>query len=264
LSSSQPTIPNGRPLDGKSAIVTGAATGIGKAIASRLARDGAAIVVNHLPAQQREGDAVVASIGDAGGRAVAEPADISNRQQFADLFDHARDVFGKVDILINNAAIAPLTPVAEATDEQIDAVLSVNIKGTLYGCQLAVEQLSDNGRIINISSSTTGLALPGYGIYDMSKGAIEQLTRILAKEVGPRGITVNAISPGATETDTYRLGKDPDFVAGLERMSAFNRLGRVEDIADVVAFIASDDARWITGQNIRVNGGTVPSSCTAQ
>lgn len=104
--------------------------------------------------------------------------------------------------------------------------------------------------------STTGLALPGYGIYDMTKGAIEQLTRILAREVGSRGITVNAVSPGATATETYRAGKDPEFLATLERMSVFSRLGRVEEIADVVAFVASSDARWITGQNIRVNGGT--------
>jgi 3-oxoacyl-[acyl-carrier protein] reductase len=136
-------------------------------------------------------------------------------------------------------------------------VLSVNAKGTLFGCQLAAQRLTDGGRIINISSSTTGLALPGYGTYDMTKGAIEQVTRILARELGPRGITVNAVSPGATETETYRTGKDPEFVASLERMSVFDRLGHVDEIAAAVAFIAGDDARWITGQNIRVNGGTV-------
>ncbi len=127
----------------------------------------------------------------------------------------------------------------------------------LWGCQLAVQHLPDGGRIINISSSTTGLMLPGYGIYDMTKGAMEQVTRILAKEVGHRGITVNAVAPGATETETYRTGKSSEFLSSLEGMSAFNRLGRVEEIADVVAFVASDEARWITGQVIRVNGGTV-------
>lgn len=243
-------------LTGRVAIVTGAATGIGKAIARRLAVDGADVVINHLNTPT-EADQLVASIAEAGGSAVAIQADIGRREQFGRLFEEAADRYGRVDILINNAAVAILTPIAEATEQQIETVLNVNVKGTLFGCQLAAHRLVDGGRIINISSSTTGLALPGYGIYDMTKGAIEQLTRILARELGTRGITVNAVSPGATETETYRQGKDPDFVAGLERMSVFNRLGRVEEIADVVAFVASEDARWITGQNIRANGGTV-------
>jgi 3-oxoacyl-[acyl-carrier protein] reductase len=248
--------PDAGPLAGKVAIVTGAATGIGKGIAARLAGDGAAVIVNHLPAQVDKAAECVNGIAAAGGTAVAVAADITEREQFASLFERAQESFGTVDILVNNAAVATLTPVAEASDEQIDTVIAVNIKGTLYGCQLAAERLADDGRIINISSSTTGLALRGYGIYDMTKGAIEQLTRILAQELGPRGITVNAVSPGATETSTYRNGKTPEFIAGLERMSAFGRLGRVDEIADVVAFVAGDRARWITGQNIRVNGGT--------
>jgi 3-oxoacyl-[acyl-carrier protein] reductase len=245
------------PLAGKVAIVTGAATGIGRGIATRLAGDGAAVAVNHLAGQADEAGAVVAAIEDAGGSALAVAADISRRDEFAGLFDRATAAFGKVDVLINNAAVAPLTSVAEASDEQIESVLAVNVKRTLYGCQLAAARLADGGRIINLSSSTTGLALAGYGIYDMSKGAIEQLTRILARELGPRGITVNAVSPGATETETYRVGKDPAFVESLERMSVFDRLGQVEEIAEVVAFVAGDGARWITGQNIRVIGGTV-------
>jgi 3-oxoacyl-[acyl-carrier protein] reductase len=245
-----------RPLADRVAIVTGAATGIGKAIAGRLAADGARVVVNHLDTPE-EADALVASIAKTGGSAIAVRADIGRRADFARLFADAADRYGRVDILVNNAAVAVLTPVAKATEEQIDTVLSVNVKGTLFGCQLAAQHLADGGRIINVSSSTTALALPGYGIYDMTKGAVEQLTRILARELGPRGITVNAVSPGATETETYRTGKDPSFVASLERMSVFGRLGSVAEIADVVAFIAGPGARWVTGQNIRVNGGTV-------
>jgi 3-oxoacyl-[acyl-carrier protein] reductase len=243
-------------LSGRVAIVTGAATGIGKGIATRLAAAGAGVVVNHLDTPDAA-KAVVASISDDVGDAISIRADVSRREQFEGLFTAASDRYGHVDILVNNAAVATLVPIADATEAQIDTVLNVNVKGTLFGCQLAARHLADGGRIINISSSTTGLALPGYGIYDMTKGAIEQLTRILAHELGARRITVNAVSPGATETDTYRIGKDLAFIASLERMSVFDRLGSIDEIADVVAFMASEDARWITGQNLRVNGGTV-------
>jgi 3-oxoacyl-[acyl-carrier protein] reductase len=247
---------SGKRLQGRVAIVTGAATGIGKAIAARLAADGAAVGINHLHTPERADD-VVEAISASGGSAIAVDADISQRHQFATLFKETSSAFGHVDILVNNAAVAPIKPLADVTETDIDQVLAVNVKGTLFGCQLAIEHLSDGGRIINISSSTTGLMLPGYCIYDMTKGAIEQVTRILSKELGPREITVNAVCPGATETETYRDGKSPEFLASLERMSAFNRLGQVEEIADVVAFVASDEARWITGQCIRANGGTV-------
>jgi 3-oxoacyl-[acyl-carrier protein] reductase len=243
-------------LAGRVAIVTGAATGIGRAIAVRLAADGAAVVVNHLDTPDRA-EAVRASIEAAGGAALVAQADVSRRADFERLFDAAQERFGHVDVLVNNAAVATLVPLAEATEREIDTVLAVNVKGLVWGCQLAIERLSDGGRIVNISSSTTGLALPGYAIYDMTKGAMEQVTRILAREIGHRGITVNAVAPGATETETYRDGKSAEFLRSLERMSAFDRLGRVEEIADVVAFVASDDARWITGQVIRANGGTV-------
>jgi len=243
-------------LEGRVAIVTGAATGIGKAIAARLAADAAAVVVNHLHTPDRA-DAVVGAITAAGGSAIAVDADISRRPQFAAVFEKTIRAFGHVDILVNNAVVAPIKPLVEVTEQDVDQVLAVNVKGTLFGCQLAIEHLSDGGRIINISSSTTSLMLPGYCIYDMTKGAIDQVTRILSKELGPRAITVNAVCPGATETETYRNGKSPEFLASLERMSAFNRLGQVEEIADVVAFVAGGEARWITGQLIRANGGTV-------
>ena len=166
-------------------------------------------------------------------------------------------VYGGWHILVGNAAVAITKPFPELTEAEFDLSYAVNVKGVFYGMQLAWQHLADDGRIITISSATTGLMLPGYSLYDSTKGAVEQFTRILAREFGPRGITVNAISPGATETETYRTGKSAQFLASLEGMSAFGRLGRPAEIADVVAFVASDAARWITAQVIRVNGGTV-------
>lgn len=246
----------GRRLAGRVAVVTGAATGIGRAIVRRLAADGAMVTINHLDNADAAED-VRAGVASDGGQAVVVQADVSRRAEFERLFHATRAAFGRVDILVNNAAVALLGPVRDATEHDIDTVLAVNVKGMVYGCQIAARQLTDGGRIINISSSTTGLMLPGYALYDMTKGAMEQVTRILAKELGSRGITVNAVAPGATETETYRDGKSPEFLATLEHMSAFGRLGRVEEIADVVAFVAGEDARWVTGQVIRVNGGTV-------
>lgn len=161
------------------------------------------------------------------------------------------------DVLVNNAGIAVVKPFGEVTDEEFERSFQVNVKGTFNGCQLALDRIADGGRVVNISSSTTGLMLPGYGVYDATKGAIEAMTHVIAKEFGRRRITVNAVSPGATETETYRIGKSRDFRDGLEAMSAFGRLERPEEIADVVTFLASDRGRWITAQNVRVNGGTV-------
>ncbi len=158
---------------------------------------------------------------------------------------------------MNNAALAVLAPIADVSEELFDQLFAVNVKGTFFGCQEAARRMADGGRIINVSSSTTGLALPGYGAYDATKGAIEQVTRILARELGPRRITVNTVSPGATDTEQFRAGKSDDFVKRIEAMSVFNRLGTVEEIAGVIAFVASDEAGWITGQNVRANGGTV-------
>lgn len=243
-------------LDGKTAIVTGAATGIGKAIAFALAGDGARVVVNHLNTPELA-EAVVAQITRDGGEAIAVAADVGKRVAYTAMVDLTVDRFGSWDILVNNAGVALIKPFGEITEEEFDNSFQVNVKGCFNGCQLALKRMADGGRIVNISSSTTGLMLPGYGVYDATKGAIEAMSHVISKDFGPRGITVNVVSPGATETETYRTGKSEAFLAGLEAMSAFGRLGRPEEIAAVVTFLASDRGHWVTAQNIRVNGGTV-------
>jgi 3-oxoacyl-[acyl-carrier protein] reductase len=245
-----------RELEGKVAIVTGAATGIGKAIAHAFGAAGANVAVNHLDTPELA-EAVVAQILRDGGEALAVAADISSRAQFEALVAAAIARFGRWDVLVNNAGIALVKPFGEVTEDEFDTSFEVNVKGTFHGCQLALERMAEGGTIVNISSSTTGLMLPGYGVYDATKGAIEAMTHVIAKEFGRRGITVNAVSPGATETESYRTGKSREFLASLEAMSAFGRLGRPEEIAAVVAFLASDRGHWITAQNVRVNGGTV-------
>jgi 3-oxoacyl-[acyl-carrier protein] reductase len=247
---SQPT-----GLAGKTALVTGAATGIGKAIAGALAAAGARVVVNH-PHTPQPAAAVVADIQAAGGAALAVAADISSRAEYQAMVGRLLGEYGRWDVLVNNAAVAVTKPFPQITEEEFDRSFAVNVKGVFHGLQLAWDHLADKGRIITISSSTTALMLPGYAVYDATKGAVEQFTHVLAKEFGPRGITVNAVSPGATETETYRLGKSEQFLASLEAMSAFGRLGRPAEIAAVVAFLASDAGGWVTAQNIRVNGGT--------
>ena len=173
------------------------------------------------------------------------------------MIDRLLGEYGQWEVLVNNAAVAITKPFAQVTEAEFDLSFAVNVKGVFHGLQLAWDHLADGGRIITISSSTTGLMLPGYAVYDGTKGAVEQFTHILAKEFGPRRITVNAVSPGATETETYRTGKSPQFLASLEAMSAFGRLGQPDEIAAVVTFLASAAAGWVTAQNIRVNGGTV-------
>jgi 3-oxoacyl-[acyl-carrier protein] reductase len=243
-------------LLGKAALVTGASRGIGRAIALRLAQDGGSVVVNYsgsAEAAQR----VVAEIEAAGGRAVAVQADVSKPADVERLFDETVRHFGRLDILVNNAGVFFTKPLVEVGEAEFDRIFAVNVKGTFFACQEAAKRLSDGGRIVNFSSSTTAMMLPRYSAYVATKGAVEQLSHVLAKELGPRGITVNVVSPGPTDTELFSSDKTEEDKRRFAQMAALGRLGQPQDIADVVAFLASDDARWITGQNIRTNGGII-------
>ena len=241
-------------LTGKVAIVTGASRGIGRAIAQRLAQDGASLVINYGRSAD-EAKELVSTIEADGGQALAVQADISQVADIRRLFQETLARFGKLDILINNAGVAIYKPLAEATEEDFDSTFALNAKGTFFALQEAVRHIADNGRIVSISTGGTVLGSAGGSFYSGSKAAVEQFTKALAKEIGDRGITVNVVSPGFT--DTEMLAKNPQFKEMGAKMSPLGRLGQPEDIADVVAFLVSEKGRWITGQNIEAGGGVV-------
>ncbi|MBW4593997.1 MAG: SDR family oxidoreductase [Brasilonema angustatum HA4187-MV1] len=242
------------PLSEKIAIVTGSSRGIGRAIALKLADNGASVVVNYA-GNANKAEEVVAEIENLGVKAIAVQADVSKVTDIQRLFEQTIERFGKVDILVNNAGIPLYKLLVDVTEEDFDKIFAINVKGTYFACQQAAQHMVDGGRIINLSSSTTVMMMPTYSAYVATKGAVEQITRIVAKELGGRGITVNVISPGPTDTELFTEGKTEEQINRISQMAALGRLGQVQDIADVVAFVASDEARWITGQNIRVNGG---------
>ncbi|NCD70029.1 SDR family oxidoreductase [Mucilaginibacter agri] len=242
-----------KTLSEKVILVTGASRGIGAVVAQKLAEAGAKVIVNYAGGREAA-EQTVNSIIAKGGEAIALQADVSKANEVAALFDAAITHFGKIDVLVNNAGIMITKLLKDTTDEDFTSQFDINVRGTFNTLREAATKLADNGSIINFSSTTTRVMMPTYSTYVATKAAVEQLTRVFAKEVGARGINVNSVSPGPTNTELFTKGKPQELIDRLASQSAFNRIGEPEDIAKTVVFLASDDAKWISAQNIGLNG----------
>ena len=242
---------NTKPLDGKVALVTGSGRGIGRAIALRLARDGATVVA-HYASSKAGAEETCAMIAAEGGRAVSYQADIADRAQVVRLFEQIDRDPGRIDIVVNNSGVSTAGALADVTDEQIDEIFGINLFGPLYIASEAAKRLSDGGRIINFSSTIAKYPVAGAGLYGAAKSAIESFTESWARELGARNITVNTVIPGATSPGM--MDGSPEYRAFFEAASPFKRIGQADEIANVVAFLASPEASWVSGTHIMANG----------
>jgi 3-oxoacyl-[acyl-carrier protein] reductase len=250
---------NGAPAENgsdrpRAAVVTGGSGGIGGAVARRLAADGTAVVVHYAGSAARA-DAIVESITAAGGTAVAHPGDIAEPAEMEELFDAAEARFGGIDVVVNTAGIMLLAPLAEMELDDFDRMHRVNVRGTFVVSRLAARRLRPGGSLINFSTSVTRLQQPGYGGYAATKGAVEAMTLILARELRGRDVTVNAVAPGPTATPLFIEGKSEELIAKIAAAAPLERLGTPEDIAEAVAFLAGLGGRWVNGQVLFSNGG---------
>ncbi len=237
------------------AIVTGGSRGIGRAVVNRLAADGQTVAIVYA-SDHDEARAAVSEISEAGGRAIALQADVADEHAVAAVFDEVERTFGGVDVVVNAAGVMALAPVADFDLDVLDRMHRTNIRGTFVVDQLAARRLRDGGALINFSTSVKKLALPTYAAYAASKGAVDAITLVLAKELRGRDITVNAVAPGPTATALFLDGKDEQTIEQMSKMNPLERLGTPEDIAEVVSFLAGP-ARWINGQVLYANGGMV-------
>jgi len=241
-------------LKNKTAIITGSSRGLGKKTAIELAKSGANLVINYH-SNEEEARATVDEILSNGGNAIAVKADVSKNEEVNHLFERTLEHFGKIDILVNNAGIMMTKFLKDFSEEDFEKQFSINVKSVFLMMKKASETIEPNGRIINISSSTSRLMLPTYAIYSATKSAVEQMSRVFAKEIGSKGITVNSVLPGPIHTELFLEGKSEEMIKRIAGLSAFNRIGEVEDIVPVILFLCSEESQWITGQSIGINGG---------
>jgi 3-oxoacyl-[acyl-carrier protein] reductase len=253
VASAQSSDAGTRPGDKGSAVVTGSSRGIGAATARRLARDGYAVTVNYLTNRDLA-EAVVRDIEAAGGRAIVRQGDVANPAAVKALFDANEEAFGGVDIVVNNAGIMNVGPFAQMTDEAFDRMMATNIKGSFNVLREASRRVRDGGRIISLSSTIIKMSPPGTAAYAATKAAQEIYSNVLAKELGGRNISVNAISPGAVDTQLLRQHGE-EALRGIPEATPLRRLGQPEDIANVIGLLCSPDGAWIDGQNVFANGG---------
>ncbi|HEY9788818.1 MAG TPA: glucose 1-dehydrogenase [Candidatus Obscuribacterales bacterium] len=241
-------------LAGKVALVTGGSRGIGAEIALRLASEGASVAISYAKSADRANQ-VVSQISELEVQAAAYKADASSGEESQKLIDDVLKQFGKIDILVNNAGVFEGGTVNQITLDQYDRIFDVNVKGVIATTVAAVQKMSDGGRIINLSSTAAKATLAGFSVYSASKAAIDTLTRIWAQDLGARKITVNAVAPGPVESDMYNSFANAEVEKQMIAKTALGRIGKPDDIAAVVAFLASSDGGWVTGQTIEANGG---------
>ena len=236
------------------ALITGASRGIGAAIARRLAAEGFAVALNYA-SNNAEADALVAELTRGGASAIAIQADVSQADQVSAMFTTVEQQLGRIDVLVNNAGVLKTAPLAQTSDAQYLQHFAINTQGVFNTLREAATRLNDGGRIINLSSTTLALNLPGYAIYNGTKAAVEAFTHVFAKEMRGRAITVNAVAPGPVATALFLDGKTEEQISTFARMPPLERLGQPDDIAGVVAFLAGPDGGWVNGQILRANGG---------
>ena len=243
-------------LTGKVAVVTGASKGIGAGIAKALAAQGASVVVNYASSKAGADD-VVAAITAAGGKAVAVGGDVSKAADAKGIVDSAVETYGRLDILVNNSGVYEMAPIEDITEAHFHKHFDVNVLGLLLVTQAAVKHLGEGGSVVNVSSVVSRITPPGSSVYTATKGAVDAITGVLARELGPRKIRVNSVNPGMVETEgTHTAGFiGSDFETWALSTTPLGRIGQPDDIADVTVFLASDDSRWMTGESLIASGG---------